>query len=108
MKYFYVLLIFVFSHVVACTHATQKSLHDIQIDKAIDGGTVRIINDTFDVGTVIKLAVEPDKNMILNNIYYTIPPNEKTKIQIDVKTLSFEYPGVSIIITADFILANSV
>lgn len=97
-----VIVILVVVALASCSGVNSKSLYDIKIDEYIDGGTVRLMANTFDAGSMVKLKVYPNENMELKNLYYSVQGSDKS-VPIDVNTLTFQKPNASIVIKADFV-----
>jgi hypothetical protein len=97
-----VIVILVAVALASCSGVNQKSLYDIKIDEYIDGGTVRLVANTFDAGSMVKLKVYPNENMEIQNLYYTVQGSDKS-VPIDINSMTFQKPNASIVIKADFV-----
>ena len=97
-----VIVILVAVALASCSGVNQKSLYDIKIDEYIDGGTVRLVANTFDAGSMVKLKVYPNENMEIKNLYYTVQGSDKS-VPIDINSMTFQKPNASIVIKADFV-----
>ena len=105
-----VIVILVVVALASCSGINSKSMYDIKVDEYIAGGTVHLVANTFDAGSMVQLKVYPDPEMRLENLYYSVQGTERSiPIPIDVNSgdgvtsTSFQRPNASIVIKADFV-----